>query len=265
MGYQSSSVIWAGSLYIRNAVGVVVIGLTLFGASTKPLHADPIRAATDEWPPFRILTDEGFTGLDLDLIHEVGKRIGTEVDVVRMPWGRGLASMQTGAVDVMTGLAYRKERAEYIAYTDTPYYACETAFYTPASRPVSITAYEDLREHTVGFVLHSAYFEQFDQDTTLDKLGVAAENILIDMTKRGRLDVMIGTDCQVDYYLKTQGLGDRIVKTEYRPGNTVNLFLGVSRQSEWAERVDELNAIVKDLVDEGIVDAFARRYYDNPS
>ncbi|MEO1143674.1 MAG: amino acid ABC transporter substrate-binding protein, partial [Pseudomonadota bacterium] len=126
-------------------------------------------------------------------------------------------------------------------------------------------SYEDLREHTVGFVLHSAYFEQFNQDTTLDKLGVSAENILIDMTKRGRLDVMIGTDCQVDYYLKTQGLGDRIVKTEYRPGNTVNLFLGVSRQSEWAERVDELNAIVKDLVDEGIVDAFARRYYDNPS
>jgi polar amino acid transport system substrate-binding protein len=83
-------------LYIRNAVGLVVIGLTLFGASTKPLHADAIRAATDEWPPFRILTDEGFTGLDLDLIHEVGKRIGTEIDVVRMPWGRGWRPCKPG-------------------------------------------------------------------------------------------------------------------------------------------------------------------------
>lgn len=243
---------------------VILATVAVFGGTGSP-RADNIRAATDEWPPFRISTDTGFVGLDLDLISEIGQRIQTQIEVIRMPWGRALASMESGAVDIMTGLAYRKERAVYIAYTDTPYYSCETAFYTPASRPAIINRYEDLQDYVVGFVLHSAYFERFDTDQDLQKLGVSKEQILIDMTKRGRLDVMIGTDCQVDYFIKASGLSDKIIKTDYRPGNSVDLFLGVSRQSPWAKRLDELNSVIKSLVDDGTIDDLAKRYYDSPS
>jgi polar amino acid transport system substrate-binding protein len=255
-----------GSVVFRSPlISLFVLATVFVFGGIERARANSIRVATDAWPPFRISTKHGFVGLDLDLIYEIGRRVQTQIDIVRMPWGRGLASMESGAVDVMTGLAYREERAEYIAYTDTPYYSCETAFYTPAFRPAEINRYEDLQNHVVGFVLHSAYFERFDKDQDLQKLGVSKELMLINMTKRGRLDVMIGTDCQVDYFIKTHGLTDRIAKTAYRPGNSVDLFLGVSRKSPWAERLDELNALMKTLVDEGTIDELAKRYYNSPS
>jgi polar amino acid transport system substrate-binding protein len=241
-----------------------LFALLLVG-SVGVARPDGMILATDDWPPFRISEGENLIGLDLDLIEEIAKRAGAELRVAKMPWGRALTEMQSGGVDVMTGLAYRTERAEYIAYTDTPYFKCTTAFYTIAGQAYKIGTYEDLANYQIGYVLHSAYFDRFDNDTSLDKVGVAQEQILIDMLMTRRFGVMIGTDCQVDYFIKRQGMADKIEKAPYNPGNSVDLYLGVSRKSAWAEKLELLNKIVKDLVGEGFVDKIAREYYGTQS
>lgn len=233
--------------------------------AVSPARAAELILATDDWPPFRISDEGDLTGLDLEFIDEVARRADADLRVVKMPWGRGLASMESGAVDVMTGLAYRDDRAKYIAYTDTPYFRCSTAFYTIAGRGDAIRTYEDLSKHQIGFVLHSAYFDRFDNDQTLDKVGVPQERTLIEMLMKDRFMVMIGTDCQVDYHIERQGLSGAIEKTAYSPGNSVDLYLGVSRTSEWASRLDQLSDIVKDLLKEGFVDRIARDYYGTQS
>ncbi|MCK7615833.1 substrate-binding periplasmic protein [Roseibium sediminicola] len=241
------------------------VGLALTVPLLLPVRADELVMATDDWPPFRISNEQGLIGLDLDLIDEIAKRTGASLTIAKMPWGRALTSMQTGDVDVMTGLAYRDERAQYIAYTDTPYFKCTTAFYTIAGQAQKIKTYEDLARYQVGYVLHSAYFDRFDNDVSLDKVGVAQEQILIDMLMKRRFGVMIGTDCQVDYFIKRQGFAGKIEKAPYNPGNAVDLFLGVSKKSDWAGKLDLLNKVVKDLVDEGFVDKISEEYYGTHS
>lgn len=243
----------------------LLLAAVAFTTSLLPARANDMVLATDDWPPFRISTEHGLIGLDLDFIDEVARRIGADLKVSKMPWGRALTSMQSGAVDVMTGLAYRDERAQYIAYTDTPYFKCSTAFYTVAGLGDNIKTYEDLADQQVGFVLHSAYFDRFDNDTSLDKVGVAQEQTLIDMLMRRRVGVMIGTDCQVDYFIKEQGFAGKIEKTSYVPGNSVDLYLGVSRKSGWVEQLGVLNEVVRELVNEGFVDEIAQDYYGTHS
>ncbi|MBN8182368.1 MAG: transporter substrate-binding domain-containing protein [Roseibium sp.] len=221
--------------------------------------------ATDDWPPFRISEGDTFIGLDLDLMDEVARRTEAELRIAKLPWGRALTEMQGGGVDVMTGLAFRPDRAEYIAYTDTPYFRCTTAFYTIKGQADKIRSYEDLAPYQVGYVLHSAYFERFDKDRSLDKVGVAQEQILIDMLMKRRFGIMIGTDCQVDYLIKRQGFADKIEKAPYNPGNSVDLYLGVSKKSGWAAKLDELNRVIKELVDEGFIDKIAKDYYGTHS
>lgn len=242
-----------------------ILGLTVTVTLLLPARADELVMATDDWPPFRISNEQGLIGLDLDLIDEIAKRTRSNLTVAKMPWGRALTSMQTGDVDVMTGLAYRDERAEYIAYTDTPYFKCTTAFYTIAGQAQKIKSYEDLARYQVGYVLHSAYFDRFDNDVSLDKVGVAQEQILIDMLMKRRFGVMIGTDCQVDYFIKRQGFAGKIEKAPYNPGNAVDLFLGVSKKSDWVGKLDLLNKVVKELVDEGFVDKISEEYYGTHS
>ncbi|WP_299816766.1 ABC transporter substrate-binding protein [uncultured Roseibium sp.] len=221
--------------------------------------------ATDEWSPRTIPALRSKAGPDVDLIREIARRSDADLKVAQMPWGRGLASMQSGAVDVMTGLAYRDEQAKYIVYTDTPYFQCRTAFYSLRGVSQDIRGYSDLAGHQIGYVLHSAHFDRFDTDATLNKVGVPAEQTLIDMLLKRRFAVVIGTDCQFDYYIRQQGLAAVVEKAPYSPGSAVDLFLGVSKKSAWAGRIDTLNRIIRDLVDEGYVDRITREYSRAPS
>ncbi|MTI06066.1 transporter substrate-binding domain-containing protein [Roseibium denhamense] len=226
-----------------------------------PAAAEPLKLATDEWPPFRISGESGLTGLDIDFMQAVAKRVSGDLEVVQMPWGRALTSMQNGSADVMSGLAYRDERAEFISYTDTPYYNCTTAFYARQGEGQGIKTYEDLQNVPVGYVLHSAYFDRFDNDTALYKVGVAQESTLLDMLVHGRIPLMIGTDCQVDYIIQREGLSAQIEEVPYNPGNSVDLFLGVSKRSPWAEDMDRFNEVVRELIAEGFVSQSAEMYY----
>ncbi|MES0882874.1 substrate-binding periplasmic protein [Roseibium sp. SCP14] len=257
---------WLLEVVVLLGARVRLIGAFLSVAlAIVPARASDMVMATDDWPPFRISSDAGLIGLDLEFIEEVARRTDAGLKVIKMPWGRGLASMESGAVDVMTGLAYRDDRAKYIAYTDTPYFKCTTAFYTVTGRGDQIRSYEDLYRHQIGYVLHSAYFERFDADQNLDKIGVPQEQTLVDMLVKERFAVMIGTDCQVDYHVERLGLSGSIEKTPYNPGNKVDLYLGVSKRSEWALRLDELNRVVKELLEEGFVDRIAQEFYGGRS
>ncbi|MFV0349063.1 MAG: substrate-binding periplasmic protein, partial [Halodesulfovibrio sp.] len=185
----------------------------------------------DDWPPYRVVSNGTMRGLDFDLMKELTERVPFRVKYQATPWNRSLVQMQQGKVDAMTGLARRPEREQFIYYIEPPYSVCSTVFYTPEGKGSSIRTYEDLKGRRLGFVLGSAYFPQFDQDQALGKIGVATEEQLIKMTLAGRLDVFVGTDCQVDYELVSQGLTDKLEKATFRPGNKVDLYFGVSRYS----------------------------------
>lgn len=61
-------------------------------------------------------------------------------------------------------------------------------------------------------MLQSAYFEPFDSDPALTKIGVKNEEQLLQMQLRGRIEVLIGTDCQVDFQLRDPQLAGQLVK-----------------------------------------------------
>lgn len=249
-----------GSL-ARAVLARVLLGLVLLVMAThRPVQAETIRLGMDAWPPFRIETPKGYEGIDVDLIAELSRRMGIEYRIEHKPWGRSLKSMEFGVLDVMTGLAYREERAKYILYTSTPYYACSTVFYTVKGEGKDIATYQDLKKFSVGYVLHSAYFQPFDTDDSIRKVGVATEENLVDMLINKRIKTIVGTDCQVDYYLESNNLTGRFEKTDYKPGNTVNLFLGISRKSHWAHRFEEFDRIIRELVAERYPETVAESY-----
>ncbi|PVB61025.1 ABC transporter substrate-binding protein [Labrenzia sp. 011] len=242
-----------------------LLPLLVLTAAAFPARADEMLLATNDLSSRRISASESKAGPDVDFLREIARRSDADLKVAQMPLGRGLASMQSGAVDVMAGLSYRDEQARYIVYTDTPYSRCSTAFYTLNGQSKEIRDYRDLSGRQIGYVLHSTYFDRFDKDGNLNKVGVPEEQTLIDMLLKRRISVMIGTDCQVDYHLRHLGLTSTIEKAPYGPGNAVVLFLGVSKKSAWAQRIGALNRIIRDLVDEGYVERIGREFYRTPS
>ncbi|WP_147819559.1 substrate-binding periplasmic protein [Salidesulfovibrio onnuriiensis] len=237
---------------------LAILGLLLpVGAA---LAGSTIMVATDYWPPFRI-ESEDIRGIDPDILHEVGKRMGVEFVMTRMPWARCLEEMRRGGVDMMSGLAKTPERAEYIQYSDVVYYACAPAFYArEGTKAARVSTYAGLRDFSIGYTRSSAYFEPFDSDKTLHKMAGNNEHQLLRMVSEGRWDMLIGTDCQVDYDLARMVGTENLVKVAYRPEQRVNLYMGFSKRSPFRKRMGEFDAILRDMLANGEISRIASRY-----
>lgn len=239
----------------------VVLGWLLGATAALAEERAPLRVMTDYWPPFRMEGERGaLHGLDIDLLAELERRTGLRFDVQRAPWARGLAALQSGSADLMTGLARTPERERYIDYLPIPYYACAARLYGTPELAASITRYEQLRGPTIGYVLESVYFQPFDSDAGLHKSGVNNEQQLLEMLMRGRLQLVIGTDCQVDYELRDPRLAGRIVKTGYQPQTRTELFIGFTQQHPLTDEKKRIATALQQMLDEGWVAEAAKRY-----
>ncbi len=223
---------------------------------------DTVIIALDEWQPFRISSEGAvpFKGIDIDIWNEISQRMNIPIKIIKYPWARALKSMENGSIDAMSGLAKTEERALYIYFIPQHYYSVSSAFYTIKGLGNSIREYIDLYKYNIGYVLNSAYFEPFNSDTLLSKIGVSTELQLLKMTELKRIKVFIGTDPQVDFDIKDMELSDYIEKAKYRPGNDLHLYFGISKKSIFLNKKEELNGTLKAMIDEGFIDAVVKQY-----
>lgn len=218
---------------------------------------------TDYWPPFRMQTDNGITGIDVDLLNEIGKRLGIKFVWHRRPWVRCLAEIESGLADITTGIAYTEERDVYTSYSSLSYYETGPAFYLhDEERAKSIKSYDDLYPLSIGFTRGSAYFKQFDADSRLNKKVGNHEALLINMVIAKRWDALIGTDVQVEYDLAhlNHEEGRTLYKASYVPRDRIKLYLGLSDKSKLIEKLPDINAVLDQLIKDGTVKKIVSNY-----
>lgn len=220
-------------------------------------------AAIETWPPFRILEkgiENQYTGIDVDLLHEISRKLQVNIRIKRYPWARCLSMMKSGKADIIMGLAYSKDRADYIRYSKTAYFSVAPAFYVKKGRGNLVMTYSDLYKYTVGYSIDSVYFDRFDLDKEIDKHGVPSELSLMKMLVNNRLDVIIGIDANIEYDAVLLGVGGKIEKAYYRPAKSTDLYLGISQKSEFINYAEEVDSIVKNLTENGVIQNIAEKY-----
>lgn len=249
----------------RRPLGAIGCALALWlcadGGVWAQQAGEPLQVVTDYWPPFRMQGVGGrLEGLDIDLLDELQRRTGLRFEVRLQPWARALEDMRRGQADLMTGLARTAEREQYIDYLQPSYHACAARLYGSPGRAASIREYVQLHGLRIGYVLQSAYFEPFDSDRALTKIGVKNEEQLLQMQLRGRIELMIGTDCQVDFQLRDPTLARQLVKLSYLPPQRTLLFVGLSRASARIAERDLLAQTLQQLLQDGWMEKAAQRY-----
>jgi polar amino acid transport system substrate-binding protein len=217
---------------------------------------------TEYWPPFRMLGSNGeIEGIDIEIMEEIGKRLGVKFVWHRRPWARCLAELEDGLADIITGLAHTKERSKFAAYTSRPYYEMGPAFYlNDHALAQSIKKYENLYGISIGYSRGSVYFKRFDSDKKLNKKAGTNERQLIDMVLAKRWDAFVGTDAQIEYDLGRLGLENKLFKATFVPQDRIPLYLGISRKSKFVEEISAVNAIMNQLIEDGTVRKIISKY-----
>jgi polar amino acid transport system substrate-binding protein len=225
-------------------------------AAPLPAPAGEIAVVTEIWPPFRIGNPdrpESISGIDIELLEMLTRRLGATYRIRRLPWARCLEFMRSGRADLITGVAHNPKRAKFIRYSRASYHSVSPAFYVREGRGKEIRSYADLSGVTIGHSLQSVYFEPFDSDDALQKIGVSTEKQLIQMLARGRLDAIIGTNANVEYDIAVMGLRGKIERTVYQPEKRTRLYLGISRKSPLMARAAEIDQLLAQILRRGML------------
>ena len=104
-----------------------------------------------DYPPYESVdANNQFIGFDMDLIREVGKRLGVKVEIKDMPFDSLIAAIQEGKIDAviaaMQGTPARDEKVDF----SNPYHFQKDAFIVAGDSPITMTKPEDAAGHSIG-------------------------------------------------------------------------------------------------------------------
>jgi polar amino acid transport system substrate-binding protein len=224
--------------------------------------AGQLTTVNAHWPPWRVLKDDGqLSGIDIDILQDLSTRLQLKLVTKGCGWKRCLKYMEVGESDIMTGLYRTPEREQYMKFIAPPYRVTQgTCFYVNKNNSLKINKYQDLQELTIGVVKKVSYFEQFDNDSNLNKYQVTTDEDLFRLLRGKRIDTIILACTTGDITLKQLGLAGEIKRANYIHTVIRPVYLAVSKQSPLLAREKEISQALQEMLETGKIKQIMTSY-----
>jgi len=250
------------------AVSLILSGC---GAGKAANHLEAVKQAgtikvgtSADYPPFESVDASGNkVGFDIELMTEVAKRLGVELEWVDMPFDSLIAAVQEGKIDAsISAFNYSEERDQTVDFSEA-YYTSEDAFTVAEGFTGNIVNPEDVAAFKVG-VQTGTTQDGWLTDTLVAGGKLAEENLfrydrvdqaMMDL-KNGRIDVMM-SDYIPAQALVTQLGGLKIIYNGVLSTGPMNIVIPEADK----ELQQAINEIIKQLQDEGFIDKLAVKYF----
>jgi len=249
-----------------------ILGLLILLLLPGTGRAETLRYAVFPAPPYMIEAEESqqakdaLSGIDVDIVREIARRMNLDLAFVRCPWLRCLDLMETGDADLLSSAYKKPDRERFMHYLTSPYLNdLPISFYVRKGSGIRIARYEDLYQlDSVGVLRGAGYFERFDNDARIRKYEVASQAQLFPMLISGRIQAMAGYVPTENYRLKVQGYAGSVEKTAYVYDEDARVYLAISRKSPLASRLAEFDRVHEELLREGfiarVIEAYSAKY-----
>ena len=231
-------------------MAAVVVGMLLGACAPAAKPALKVGTSAD-YPPYESKDDKGnFVGFDMDLVREVGKRIGRDVQIVDMGFDGLIAAVQEGKVDAviaaMQATDARKEKVDFSA----PYHFVQDAFLVAGNSAVKITTAKDAAAYKVG--VQTGTIQEKWVVENLVKPGLMkdenvlryerADNAALDL-QAGRVDTVLLIADAAEKLAADMGLKVALTTTEtVAAGQAIALQKGSALKADIDKALDAMKA-----------------------
>ena len=156
------------------------------------------------YAPFTFRNEKGeLTGYDVDVMNEVGKRLGVKVEYKETQWDAIFAGLNSNRFDLIANqVGVNDERKAKYEFSQ-PYTYSRPVVVTRAD-DAAITKFEDIKGKKTAQSLTSNYgkmAEKYGADIT----GVEGLAQAIELLKQKRIDLTLNDELAILDYLKTKG------------------------------------------------------------
>jgi polar amino acid transport system substrate-binding protein len=208
-----------------------------------------------DYEPFEYLDENGdFTGFDIELMEEVGERMGREIEWQDIAFDGLIGSLQSGKIDaIIAAMSATPEREEQVDFTD-PYFIGADAIIVAEESGITINKNEDMAGYKVGVQTGTIQEEWIDENIDAEVSRYErAEQAIMDL-QSGRIDVVA-----MDYYaaqsFMEQGGIEMALKTEFSGEH-----MAIAVKEGNTDLHDEFDAVIDELQAEGFIEELAMKY-----
>lgn len=230
-----------------------------FVLGAKMTHADTIKIVSDTaYAPFEFKdSDQTYKGIDVDIINEVAKREGWDVDMTFPGFDPAVNAVQSGQADaLMAGTTITDARKKVFTFSD-PYYDTAVVVYTRGNAKIS--SYKQLKGKTIG-VKNGTASQSFLKDNQ-EKYGYTIKtfdtsDLMNNSLDAGSIDAAMDDEPVVQYAIK-QGK-DYAINMD---GEKVGSFaFAVKKDSQYEYLIDEFNEGLASMKEDGTYDAIMKKW-----
>ncbi len=258
-------------------VVIVLITSLLFACGTKTeepasildkiqTNKKVVVGTSADYPPYEFVDEAGNkTGFDIELMAEIAKRMGVELEWVDMPFDSLVAAVSSGKLDMsISCFNYDEERDKTVDFSEA-YYTTEDAFVVNKTFTGTISVPEDIVAYKVG--VQSGTVQDGWLTDNLIANGLLPEANLsryervdqaaLDLAN-GRIDILMADLVPIQAYVAQNPDLQVVYKGELSTG-PINIVLPDGDTTLKAE----IDRIIKELQAEGFIDALAVKYFSN--
>lgn len=236
--------------------------MTLFAQSIEA--AQTLRLVGDPWPPYvdGVLGEDASSGVAVEIVERLFARIpDAEVRFPLIPWKRALREVEEGHSDGIPILLKTAERESYMVFSDALLNGENLIWYSDVNNASAFEwqEIEDLQGYRIGVTRGYSNGDLIDTSIEQGELKVVqAPNVqqLFAMLANGRVDIVLANDV-VGYSLAR--LYPRAAIKPARKAVLSEVFhIGISKKSAARELLPEINAVIKAMHEEGLIDRILR-------
>ncbi len=210
--------------------------------------------------PFEFETpSKELTGFDVDLMKEIAKAGGFEVEFVNTAWSAIFAALDNGDRDIiMSGITITDKRKQAIAFSQ-PYFLAHQLILTNSN--LKISSLKDLKGKLIAVVNASA-----GDVAASAEFGKASLNIrrfdntplAIEELANGGVDAMIGDVGVLQWYV-TQNPGKNF--NQCRDPNFAEQYFGIGVRKGNQKVLDDVNRGLEKAIDSGAYSKVYRKWF----
>lgn len=239
----------------------VLIFLLSFGFYLNLALAKEVVIASGhpEYPPFMYQKGSEIVGICADVTRLVFQRMGLEVQLkAEGPWDVVQEKSKKGLIDVLIGIYPTPERKKYfnysIGYLDDP-----VVVFVQTQKPFQFHTLNDLIGKVGTTTKGDSWGVTFD--AFIPKLNLQPEITVeknLNKLLSGKADYFVFALYPGLYYSNHLKITNQI---RYLQPNidTPILHLAISKKSKYADRIPEMNKILKDLIADGTVQKLVQK------
>jgi polar amino acid transport system substrate-binding protein len=187
-----------------------MLWIGMASAQTAPLHL-----VTQAYSPYIVQQNQDASGLAVDIVKEVFRRSGKEIDIAFYPWSRALYMLDHGQADGLFTIKKTPERERQWLYPQEALLSQDYVFFARKTSTFRFNGdLSSLAQTRIGVVQNTSYGARFDQAAATGHFLAldAAHNYELTFRKLlgGRVDAVICSHLVGLEILKALGAQDLV-------------------------------------------------------